>query len=119
MTLPLLGFAQLSSDSCFTAKERQAIWLKLVSGLECDSLLNDANAVIDSLVIEHNKQRMELSNSIDALNAEINIRNRVVDIERDRAIAMESMVKKERKKTVVTVGIASVISALCLFIAIK
>lgn len=50
---------------------------------------------------------------------EVSIKDRVIKIERDRAIAMEGIVKRERKKTVVTVGIASVISALCLFIAIK
>lgn len=60
-----------------------------------------------------------LSDIIVGFKDEVSIKDRVITIERDRAIALEGVVKRERKKTVVTVGIASVISALCLFIAIK
>lgn len=82
---------------------------------ECTELL-----VLEQLQTEYcDSMNTVLSDIIVGFKDEVSIKDRVITIERDRAIAMEGIVKKERKKTVVTVGIASVISALCLFIAIK
>lgn len=116
LLLPILWLPSSGQDSLkFSVEEVRAIALQQADLRECTELL-----VLEQLQAEYcDSMNTVLSDMIVGFRDEVSIKDRVIKIERDRAIAMEGIVKRERKKTVVTVGIASVISALCLFIAIK
>lgn len=109
--LPLCG-----QDSVkFSIDEVRLIALQQTDLRECRGLLKLERLEVgakDSIITV-------LNNTIRGFNAEVIMKDRIIDIERGRAVALEKQVKQERKKKTVTVGIASVISALCLFIAIK
>lgn len=107
------SFAQDSLK--FSLDEVRLIALQQTDLRECRGLLKlerQQAGVCDSM-------NTVLSGIINGYKAEVMIKERVIEIERGRAIAMEKQVKQERKKKTITVGVASVISALCLFIAIK
>lgn len=109
--LPLCG-----QDSIrFSVDEVRLIALQQTDLRECRGLLSlerIQSGVCDSI-------NAVLNNMINGYRSEVVIKDRVIDIERSRAVALEKQVKQERKKKTITVGIASVISALSLFIAIK
>lgn len=116
MLLLIHWLPSLGQDSVrFSVDEVRLIALQQTDLRECRGLLQLERLEVftkDSIIAV-------LNNTIRGFNSELIIKDRVIDIERSRAVALESTVRKEKKKRVVTVGVATIISALCLFIAIK
>lgn len=114
LAIPWLpSFAQDSLK--FSIEEVRQIALQQADLRECTDLLRleqIQSEYCDSMVTV-------LDDMVQGYRDEVNIKDRIITLERNRAIALEGTVRQEKKRTALTIGIASVITALSLFIAIK
>ena len=120
VTLLLLAWtassAQSSKDSlCYSIDEARLIATKLLEGSRCEELLEvaemESKAYQDKIIV------MESMES--GLLQELSIERQVVQLHMNDVKALESEVKRYKKRNVVTIILASIVCGFTLFIAVK
>lgn len=119
MLLPLawtVSSAQSSKDSlCYSIEEARTIATKLLEGSRCEELLT-----VGEMESQAYQNKIAVMESIEkGLLEELSIERQVVQLHMNDVKALESEVKRYKKRNVVTIVLASIVCGFTLFIAVK
>lgn len=115
MTHSLVSFGQ-HSDSLLISKQEARNALKAKIELsECREMLLDCD--VESLVCD--SLRKSAANLVASVRAESVIKDKVIDMHLHDKAVLNEKIRLQKRRNAATVGIASVVTLLSLFIAIK